>query len=154
MKTRYLLLSILLALITILSPTRTTQGQEQNAMFKAILNKDLAAVKDLVENKYVDVNAKLNLGDGVKGSPLAVAIDYFTKPADNPPSVEVIRFLLEQGANPDEHPGDRDFTLKDQVKGYIANWKSMERDYPGKGYGEVAKMYETILNLLNNPPRK
>ncbi len=143
---------------TVSSCSKATEEQVKE-LSQAINRGDLAAVKDLIDNKGVDVNATLGIASTTgkeKITPVMEAILRWTFYEVDPPNPEIVAFLLERGADFRVKQGGETLLEKTNYAVYTLNsWKEEARKQGKVKYENMTKSFpewisatEQIVALL------
>lgn len=138
----------------------TIATEEQIKQLSQAINRgDLAAVRDLIDNKCVDVNVTLYIASTTgkeKITPLMQAILRWSFYEIDPPSPEIVKFLLERGADFRVKQGGETLLEKTNYALYTLNsWKEEARKQGKVQYDNMTKSFpewisatEQVIELI------
>jgi hypothetical protein len=119
------------------------------ALKDAIKKNDLATIKEIIGGKKLDANVVLWTRDNTQFKPLHLAIIY--RLYENPPNVEIVQYLLEQGADPRSPFNSDGETLIQYAESMYEACKGMARDYPDSNWnyrGLLSSIYGPVVQLM------
>jgi len=101
-------------------------AQQERELFDATLKSDLARLRDLTDNKCVNVNLNLTPSGARRYTALMASVLRWSFYNIDPPNPEVVQFLLERGADPNVMNGNK--TLIALVQNNLAASKYFHND--------------------------